>query len=102
MGRWTHEWDVVGVAGASRFVESDEFGVPANPKLYKQLRKAEARGELAYQGLRESAADSEHTANLDGPGRSNRREGSYGEALLDSASASGLSLGGDMALYRDN
>ena len=102
MSRWTHEWDVVGEPGKGRFVESDAAGVPANRKLYKRLREAESRGELAYKGLVHSEDDASHGGVLDGPGRAARSERSYADDSTDGASVSGLSIAGDMALYRDN
>ena len=50
--RFSHEWDVVGDAGAGRFVECDEGGDALDRRRYREFRAAEARGELVYLGIR--------------------------------------------------
>jgi hypothetical protein len=101
--RFTHEWDVIEEPGAGRFVECDEQGVPVNEKRYADFRAAEALGELSYRGIRRhepgrEAAALDRASDSDGT-QSGR---SYATTVLDGARASGQSLGGDMALYRDS
>lgn len=97
---FTHEWEVVGEPGFGRFVPCDEAGVPLDSGRYRDLRAAEARGELSYLGIRSGPAGAatvpfEGNEDPNGPGRG------YATNVLDGAAASDVSLAGSMGLFRE-
>jgi hypothetical protein len=99
--RFSHEWDVVGEPGAGRFVESDEAGDPVDGRRYRELRAAEARGELMYLGIRRHEPGESVALGQDGdPDESDGRR-SYASDVMDGAAVSSESLAGAMGLYRD-
>ena len=95
MSGWYHEWQVVGDEGRIRFVRCDEKGAPTDRKRFEALQDAASRGELTYLGVIQRTGE-------EGVDTDARRSRSYADDLIDGAAASGMSLGGDMALFRDN
>jgi hypothetical protein len=95
--RFNHAWDVVGEAGATRFVECDADGRPVDRRLYRAFRDAEARGELRYRGVEP------FTPNIGGSGTGDQSPApGYGRDVVEADAMSAVVLGGSMALYRDN